>query len=510
MNNSNILNRLNNFKLPHKAIISFILGGMVSFTFAKFFLFPFIFCFSAFLLLIKTSNTKKESFYIGWSFGFGYFSISLHWVAWALFTDTDKFIWLLPVSNIVFPAALGLYIAAVALFTYKFNKNKMLGLIFALNWVIIEYIRSKLFTGFPWNLIGYSFGFSLELLQLASIIGIYGLSFFAMIISLIPYIYFSKVKNKFFIIFGTICLIGSSYIYGKIRLKNQTEFHDINLHIVQGNISQHDKWKEDMRFDNLSTYMKLSSNSKENAYVIWPESAVPYNIEDIELLKYISKIIPKEGLLITGSIRLEQYDNEEKWWNSISFINSEGKIISNYNKTHLLPFGEYIPFRHLIPASLDKITYGIGDFERGIGPVTLNIDNKLPEVSPIICYEAIFPNIIVNRDHRPKWILKVTNDGWFANSNGPHQHFHMARVRAIEQGLALVRSANTGISAVIDSYGKIITSLPLGMQGVIKEKLPKALAEKTIYAKYGDKIILAIFIMLYILIIYKNMYIGKN
>jgi len=230
--------------------------------------------------------------------------------------------------------------------------------------------------------------------------------------------------------------------------------------------------------------------------IIWPEAATPYNLQTAsELKNELRDIIPYTSYLALGSVRVEEDVNDRnieknrKFYNSVEFINSDGELEkANYDKFHLVPFGEYMPLRKFLPG-IEKITHGSNDFSKGAGPTTIELDG-FPSFSPLICYEIIFPGNVVNKQDRknsegPKWLLNVTNDGWFGQSSGPYQHLDIARARAIEEGMPVVRAANTGISAVIDSLGIVKDSIGLNESGIIDTNLPAKLHFETFFAIYG-------------------------
>jgi apolipoprotein N-acyltransferase len=479
--------------IKHYYLASFILGLLSSFAFAPHFLFWLLIpAFSGLLFFIDRVNNKKQAFWSGWWFGWGHFITGLFWIHHALLVDTTRFAWLIPFAVLGLPAILALYMGFAALITYLIPAKKWHKVLcFAIIWVGCEYLRSYLFTGFPWNLIGYSLAFSDNLLQFASITGIYGLSIIVVIFSAMPYTLMHGKAGVKPVIFSCI-LLGVIFVFGYIRLNGaQIHNHDVFIRIVQSNIKQDLKWDDKLLLQHFQSHIDLSKTKSERKidYIIWPESAFAFPIGTPGLLTRLKEVSPEHGALITGSTRVEQVSNSFKWWNSIHAINREGEIIAGYDKVHLLPFGEYVPFRSLLP--VEKIVPGIADCTAGKKYVTLNIDKKLPSFSPQICYEILFPDNLKNLKF-DQWILNVTNDGWFGISAGPHQHFAMARLRAVEQGIPLIRAANTGISAIINAYGQVIAKLNLGNKGVIDGYLPKALTEPTLYSKYGDKTIFLI------------------
>jgi apolipoprotein N-acyltransferase len=275
------------------------------------------------------------------------------------------------------------------------------------------------------------------------------------------------------------------------------------LRLVQPNIAQTEKWKPESRLAILGEFLRLSAEPTPDAphglgpksIVVWPESALAiFLAREPYVLSAISRILPEGALLITGSVRGEPGpdsppDRLQFFYNSLYAVNSDGRIIATYDKFHLVPFGEYLPFhRWLARIGLHKLTKLQGSFDTGPGPVTLTLPG-VPPVSPLICYEIIFPGAVVSPGERPDWIVNVTNDAWFGPSSGPYQHLSQARLRAVEQGLPVARAANTGISAVIDAYGRIVAEKALNTGGVVEAALPPPLAA-TPYARFGDWIFL--------------------
>jgi len=265
---------------------------------------------------------------------------------------------------------------------------------------------------------------------------------------------------------------------------------------VQANIDQRLKWEESERVNTLKKYLALSTQAGAApvTHVVWPETALPYFLStEPELLRILAQVVPPGGMLLTGAVRVDPPTvRPQQVWNSVHAIDEQGRVVATYDKFHLVPFGEYVPLRNILP--LDKITPGTSDFAAGPGPMTLIVPG-LPPVSPLVCYEAIFPGAVTpSSGPRPAWLLNVTNDAWFGDSAGPRQHFASARLRAIEEGLPLVRAANTGISAVVDPYGRVRAQLDLGRQGVIDSPLPEALPA-TLYARWGNAVLLLLLLI---------------
>jgi apolipoprotein N-acyltransferase len=282
----------------------------------------------------------------------------------------------------------------------------------------------------------------------------------------------------------------------------------VRLRIVQPNIAQDAKWRAGNAAEIFDTLAGLSNSATADApggisgitHVIWPESAVPvYLAENQSALARIDELLPDQTVLITGALRRDPARSDREGrplvYNSVLVFNDAASVAARYDKWRLVPGGEFLPFESILaPLGFRKVVTVPGSFASGTGPVTLAIPGA-PPAGMLICYEAIFPDHLVEARARPQWLINVTNDGWFGDSTGPYQHLAQARLRAIEQGVPIVRAANTGISAVIDSHGRIVSELGLGRQGIIDARLPAALPA-TFYSRYGDWTLLGLIILL--------------
>jgi apolipoprotein N-acyltransferase len=489
-------------------IFSLVLGAFLAFSFAPFHLsWLAILSFSGLFILID-DKSNKEAFAIGWWFGFGQFIFGLYWISISLFTDISKFFWILPFSLFLIPAILAIYTGLTLLFVNSISKKfSIMGwrkiLLLAVIWVFFEYLRGTLFTGFPWNLVGYNFMVSTPLSQISSITGIYGLS----LIAVIFYSSFALINkdSKIFlgIVYSSFALI---WLFGFYRIYSfKTEIiPEAKFRLVQPVIKQSDKWNSESRYQSFLENIKLSKQEGFNDvnYVIWSESAVPYIIND-KLVTDISFASPREGFVITGALRGKFQDESKKLeldqlWNSIFVINSKFQNVANYDKNHLVPFGEYIPFSKYIPF-ISKITNGSIDFSEGLGNKTIKLNQNSPSFSPLICYEGIFPNNVIDNNNPPDFLLNLTNDAWFGNSSGPHQHFEMVRMRAIEYGMPVIRVANSGISGLVNPVGEIIDMIPLNQKGIIDVNLMKKIPD-TIFMRFGNLIPISIMLILILII----------
>ena len=477
--------------------VAFFLGMLATLTLAPFFIFPLIIpAFTGLFLLINDAPTNRRVFWDGWWWGWGFYITGLYWFCIALLTDAEHFAWLIPFALFGVTGVIAIYCGVACLITSWLSVKGLTKIfVFSFVWMCIEYTRGYLFSGFPWNLEGYSFGFSDASLQLASLVGVYGLTFLAVLLGAS----FAALTEKCGAIFVVTLwgIFALSVGWGMWRLheadlipESERTVPGVNLRLVQANIAQPHKWDPKLRLQGVKEYVRLTESPglEKITHVIWPETAVPYAIETGSYLAQdLGVSIPQKTILITGALRMQNKENNFQIWNSLVAINHSGNILGNYDKSRLVPFGEFLPLRSLIP-KVWLTPVGDTDFSRGPGAETIEFPG-LPPISPLICYEVIFPESVVDPKYRPDLLLNVTNDAWFGMSSGPYQHFHMARMRAVEQGIPLVRAANTGISAVIDSYGRSVALLPLGTQGILDSKLPKAQKNYTIYSKYNKIII---------------------
>jgi apolipoprotein N-acyltransferase len=451
---------------------------------------------SGFFLMINDSSSLKDAFKTGWWFGFGHFVTGLYWISFALLVDFENFGWLMPFAILGIPAVVAVYTGVVALLTwhawrYVYGWRRVI--IFSCMWTIVEMLRGWLFTGFPWNLVASVWSVSDNMLQFASIAGAYGLGLVTVIAFTMPVLLANKADGnnlkKFLPFIVSSAILIAIFIWGGMRLASgKQEFvENVKLRIVQANIPQNMKWEDEWRYKTVAKYLEMSHSQgfEDITHIIWPETALPFVIgENSPLLDVIAQVVPKKGAVITGALRAEYTENGllRNMWNSLIVVSDTGKIFAHYDKTHLVPFGEYVPFREILP--LEKITHGSIDFARGDGAKTV-MAPAFPLFGALVCYEVIFPGRVVQKENRPALLLNVTNDAWYGNSAGPYQHFQMARMRAVEEGLPLIRAANDGISGVIDAYGRIIAQTKLGAKAILDAKLP-AHTELTIYARYGN------------------------
>lgn len=463
---------------------------------------------SLFYVLIH-SFSVRASFLAGWLYGFGFFTIGLYWIGNALLVEGNDYQWAWPLAVAGLPAALSLFTALAALLIRKFtNSEKLSGfLFFVIIMAAAEYLRGTLFTGFPWNLYGYIWGNSLPIMQSLSLGGVYALTTLTIFWATLAGYALQSTNKKAVITVVAVGIVSFTalYIYGQNRLNASAPANDESaiIHIVQPNIKQEDKWNRDKAEDNLNTLVSLSQGRAEyeNAarFVVWPETALNYRLlGNPEYQRLLRGMMPANTHLISGYFDAEKRGEDVVLHNSIAVFDSNMQRQAIYDKSHLVPFGEYIPFQNWIP--LEPVTRFSG-FEEGAGKKTLSVGAH--RFSPLICYEIIFPARVTapsqTGSQRPQWIVNATNDAWYGDSAGPHQHLTITRFRAVEEGIPVIRAANTGISALIDSYGRVIKSLALNKSGFIEAPAPPALEQQTLFSKYGNMVFAALLVSLLIL-----------
>lgn len=422
---------------------------------------------------INNSSSYKNAFLNGLIFGFGYFLLQFYWICFSMMVDLKSFFWLIPITISMIPLICSLFIACPTLLLYyfikKFNiKNKIIiTLIFSILFIFFEYLRSFIF---PWNLFAYIVGFSNTLMQLVSILNIYIYGIILIFLLSFSYVFFNYQNKKIIFnieykkyIFLYLIILFFIIGFGIYRLNNaQVKNFDINIKLVQANIKQNLKWDKNEKVNNLKKHINMS-NSKNAEIIIWSESSIPYILNKDSYIDFLTNKI-----LITGAIRAEIKDKKiNKLWNSI-FVFNNGKVSDYYDKQVLVPFGEYIPFSKYLPF-INKITNGAIDFSSGNSNENIIINNI--KFNPIICYEIAFPNYVKNKNKDADIILNLTNDGWFGISSGPYQHFVATRFRAVENKTPVIRVSNSGITAYIDEYGRVIKKLDLDTEGEIELKI---------------------------------------
>jgi apolipoprotein N-acyltransferase len=450
------------------------------------------------LWLLQGAPSWKGALALGWAFGFGQFLLGLFWIAEA-FSVREGFNYGEGMGAVfLLSAALAIYPALAFLATWRFARRGMAQVIlFAVFWSLAEWLRGHMFTGFPWNIHAASLSAFPSLIQSVAWVGGYGLSLLVTLAASIPAAVLLWPGTKYMRQIVTLLAIPLVvWGFGLWRLEQHSIAlrEDISLILVQPGISQKDKWNPELIRRHFHQYIDSSTLAASHSHaskllVLWPETAVAYPVGDQPGTRYlISKILDRPGYVITGAPRYERQDNGSyKAWNSIFAIDRFGNVAGQYDKFHLVPFGEYVPLKSLLSVlGIERIVEALADFSAGPGPRTLSLDG-IPSFSPLICYEGIFPGSVKeDAQTRPDWLVNLSNDAWFGASAGPYQHYALARLRAVEEGLPLVRSTPTGISVVVDSLGREIARLDLGETGVLQSALPKSLGTETVYSRVND------------------------
>ena len=499
-----------------ESIILILIGSFSSLSLPPFnYILINFFTFSLFyILLIKifeVSKNKKLFFFYGWFFGLGYFTSSLYWISISLTFD-ESFKFLIPLSIVLVPAFLALFygLASFLFLILKPKKNLSSFFLFSLIFGTIEFIRGTIMTGFPWNLIAYSFSDHVEILGITSIIGTYGFNLFC--ISLFASFSFliirdSKKEIIVCILFPIITL--SFYIFGSQRLEkfNNTEANNLNytLRVISSNVSIDRFYKDTDPISVINELIKISSpQNNQKTIFIWPEGILP-DISKDQLSEYKFLFVNEfneNHILAIGINDIKKEDQVKKYYNSFVFYDHNLEILNSYNKVNLVPFGEFLPFEKLVSlAGLKTITNNYQSYSKGKKRDILQV--KKPNFSvrllPLICYEIIYTgNIFKGRDF--DFIVNISEDGWFGNSIGPHQHFVHSIYRAIESGKYVLRSANNGIAAVVNPLGVVDNQVDLNQSGFIDLSETKKV-KPTIFSKYGNKIFIVI-ILMYIFLIF--------
>lgn len=445
----------------------------------------------------------RVAFGAGWWMGFGYFLAGLWWLGSAFLVDADKFAWALPLGVIALPAGLALFPAfgfALARLLWSHGPWRVFALAFGLG--SSEWARGLLFTGFPWNDLGMTLGANTTLAQIASLVGLHGLTFLSIAIFAAPATLW-RPENRRVELKPTLLAalaLASIATCGHLRLMAPPSptVPGVNLRLMQPNVSQGASFAPANKNAIVHRYLSLSDRAagpdrkgvRDVTHLIWPKSAFPFILSrDPEAMGDIADLLRDGATLITGAARVETDGvDDPRYFNSIEVLDRNGLQPERYDKRHLVPFGEYVPFESLLERSgLTAFVQVPGGFTPGVGSQELRVPG-LPPAKPLICYEAIFPVEIgdaFSGARRPEWMLNLTDDAWFGVTPGPYQHYAQARLRAIELGLPLIRVANSGVSAVIDGFGREIVVSTLGSETILDAELPRALSP-TWQARFGS------------------------
>lgn len=488
--------RLTGLRGWRRALAALALGALLALALPPFHLVPLAaVALTGLVWLVGSASGPRGAFALGWLFGFGHFLAGLWWIVNALLLFGWQFLPVYPIVIGLLPSILAVFVAlACAALKLTPLEGPARILAFAGWWTALEWARGHMFSGFPWNLAGYAWTFSDAMIQLAALGGVYALSFATVAAAAMPALLAERgAPRAAWASVGAAALaLAAVYGYGAARLAGAPSpgadnVPGVMLRVVQPNVSQAMKWNRARHEHNFLHHLDLTTAPGREAptHVIWPETAATFFLdEQPAALALIGRAVPAGGLLLTGAPRRGGEGRDRRLWNSLLAVDGRGRVAATYDKFHLVPLGEYVPLKDYLP--LTKVVEGASDYSAGPGPRTLHLPG-LPPVSALICYEVIFPGRVLDRADRPGWLLNITNDGWYGDSPGPRQHFAIARLRAVEEGLPLVRSANTGISGVVDAYGRVVAKLDLGATGVVDARLPRALDAPPPYGRWGDR-----------------------
>ena len=410
--------------------------------------------------------------------GAGYFALALSWIVQPFLIDVAQYGWMAPFAIVLVSFGFALFWAAAGFVAGLMPGRAQRVMVFAVGLGAVELARGYVLTGFPWALIGHVW-IETPLAQLAALVGPSGLTLATVIAVALP------VAFRWPGLLAGGAVLAAGMAYGTLRLAEpEPAARGVMLRLVQPNADQKVKWDPDVAAVLFDRQLAFTAVLPHPDLVIWPETAVPYLMEDNpEVGQAIS--LAAGGLPVVAGI--QRYDGVQAW-NSLAVIGEAGQIEALYDKYHLVPFGEYIPFGDVLYDWFGITAFAArqgSGYAAGTGAQVIDLGGKLGKFVPLICYEAVFPQDLRDLPERPDWILQITNDAWFGTLTGPYQHLAQARFRAIEQGLPLVRVANTGISAVVDARGRIVAELPRGIAGYLDTSLPGAMAE-TPYARWGE------------------------
>ena len=479
------------WRLPLLALVT---GFLSAFAFEPVGWWPLMpLAFTALAELIRRAPTLKRALLTGWAFGVGQFVLGLNWIATAFTYQAAMPAWLGWVAVVLLSLYLAVYPALAAGLGWRFGQRSRLALVLALagGWAVTEYLRALMFTGFAWNPVSVVLT-DTGLLDTAALIGTYGLSAMVVLIGGALFLLLHRsVKEAFYLLFGLVAL---ATLYEAPDLRDPTSKA---IQIVQPNIGQQNKWTDGYADIAARKLAGLSQPPGRPRLVFWPEAAVTDPLQDnrpgmgeafarFERRRAAAVLGPQDYLL-TGGLAFFSSDGRtvDGATNSVFTLTPRGEIVHRFDKSHLTPYGEYLPMRSFLePLGLSRLVPGQVDFTPGPGPQTVTLPGR-GKVGIQICYEIIFSGQVVDARNRPDFIFNPSNDAWFGRW-GPPQHFAQARLRAAEEGLPVVRSTPTGISGLIDAHGRTLASLPRQQPGVINAQLPPATASLTPFARFGN------------------------
>lgn len=450
---------------------------------------------AAFTIYLACEKTRR-AFWLGWALGAGYAVVTLNWIVEPFLVDLGQTGWMAPFALFFMASGFGLFWgAAFGLGRWLSTDRVVSALALVVTWTGAELLRSYALTGFPWALVSYIW-IDTPILQFSSVLGPHGVTVATLLFSCCVVLFWNSAMRPAGL--AGLAMIGAASWGGANWIASQPVPTDGAqkrpvVRLIQPNAPQHQKWDPEMMPLFYARQIELTSEVADPPpdLVVWPEVAVPFLQNDLSAPFWEIAGAANGAMVILGAQRLEG----NRAFNSVAVLGEGGEITARYDKHHLVPFGEYLPFAAFFNTlGLRALTaqYGYG-YSPGPGPEVLDL-GEIGLALPLICYETIFPHELRRTVQRPDWLLLVTNDAWFGELSGPHQHLAQARARSVELGLPMVRVANTGISAIIDARGHILASIPLGVSGRIDAEIPAPLPP-TVYATLGDMPVLVLFML---------------
>ena len=425
----------------------------------------------------------RPFFATGWWFGFGYFVAGLWWVGNAMLVDIDKYAWALPIAVLILPAGLALFYglaAALARPLWADGLGRLAAL--AAAFAVAEWLRGTVLSGFPWNAIGYAAMPIPPMMQSVTLVGMTGINALTVLVFCLPAL-FAAPRRGLPVALALVLVVAAHLGFGHARLAfaPSTPAETLSARLVQPSIDQSRKWDQKARDDIFATYLEMSARPPEPGapapqLVIWPETSVPFLLQQRpQALAALGETIADGQTLLAGAVRFEGEapgDPSTRFYNSVVAVNSAGVLYDAADKVHLVPLGEFVPFEDLLGKfGITKLVDLPGGFSAGAGRHLIEVAPGI-RAAPYICYEVIFPAIAAREAADAQLLVNVTNDAWFGDSPGPYQHLRQAQLRAVEAGRPMLRAANNGISAAIDSYGRIVDALRLDSVGNLDVVLP--------------------------------------
>jgi apolipoprotein N-acyltransferase len=467
--------------------------------------------FFVFLFKKKKIFKNKSFFKYGWFFGFGYFLSGLYWISIALTFD-QSFKSLIPIAIILVPSFLALFYGFITyLFSIYYSKNVVGSfLLFSVLFGVIELIRGFILTGFPWNLIVFSFSENQNFIQILSIIGTYSLNLICISLFTMPALFFLRNSKKEILMCFIFIIVSACFlIFGAIKINKFDKLnivtHDYKIRIISSNVNLNRFYSGQDELEIIKELIYLSDpNDKYPTIFLWPEGIIPdSNLNDIKIYKDLfSNNFSNDHIVILGINNLENRDNKNLLFNSLAVFDNQLNLIDYYNKVNLVPFGEFIPFESILGSiGFRTITDEYQSFSKGIGRKSLNMRNNKFNINllPLICYEIIYSGKLFS-DQNFDYIINISEDGWFGKSVGPKQHFNHSIFRSIESGKYIFRSSNNGVTAIINPIGSVEKEVKFGTNGYIDFTESK-LVKPTLFSQYGN-IIFIIVILLYIFLFF--------